>query len=313
MKEVYFNRGELSITTDFNGSKNDPSEPIVQAKEAGFDAIHWCHEWNTDYLYSQDEIKSIRETLRVNDIRLLDTHASEGSENLGAYWLSSDQKIRNSGVALIRNRIEMTHALGGRSIVMHIPALTDLRFNEKSFATSMNELRPMVEGTGVRIAFENLYSEDQYPENTDTLLKAIDEYEPSFVGICIDTGHWNLEKHGYGPDSPMWSMKDRILALHIHDNLGRDPQNPDKVTDSHMLPFTGSVDWKGFSEFIADSSYKTDPLSFEHSLKIHREQGMTVPDFLFEAIARGKYLAGMVNTQIRENVQHTYRQTKIGW
>ena len=283
----------ISLTTDFNGSNNDPAEPIHQMAEAGFSMAHWCHEWNTAHIYSKGEMKQFADTFRQTGITLIDVHASEGSVKEGAYWLSPDEGVRQAGIKLIANRLEMTEYLGGRAAVLHVPGIGDERLNWQVFDASMSDLLPVIEQTGVKIAFENLYATDIYPDNMESLLRIVQAYSPEHVGICLDSGHFNLSPWNYSDNSPLQDLKDRIIAVHLHDNRGIDHMYPTEVYDDHKMPFTGTVDWSGVTEFLAQSSYQ-GPMTSEASLKIHAQEGLTVNEFLSESFTRGVVLAGMV-------------------
>ena len=71
---------QLSIATDYKESTGDPSPYLKQIAEAGFSHIHWCHQWNTDFLYSASEINAIAQDLSDFGLILIDHHGSAGSE-----------------------------------------------------------------------------------------------------------------------------------------------------------------------------------------------------------------------------------------
>ncbi len=299
------NPGRLSLTTDFDGRLTDPREQIVRIGKAGFEFTHWCHEWDSTYIYSDAEISSFADTFKKTGVQLLDTHASEGSEKDGAYWLSRNDSIRQAGIKLIINRLEMTAKLGGNAAVLHVPDDADPRFDWLTFFDTMDDLLPVIRATGIPIAFENLYRDGNSPENLLTIEQILSHFPPDEVGMCLDTGHFNMESYGYKATSPLWNMKDRIIALHLHDNPGRHPHDPAQTKDSHMMPYSGSVDWAGFAEFLSQSSYATKPLSFESSLKEHGVQGMSGENFLTELRTRGYALAGEINARIISNTHNS--------
>ena len=78
----------------------------------------------------------------------------------------------------------------------------------------------------------------------------LDHYPPEFVGWCFDSGHANLA----GNAARLYAFGDRLIALHLHDNLGE--------KDDHQPPFFGTVDWKATLGFIRGSGY-TKPINFE--------------------------------------------------
>ncbi len=100
----------LSVTTDFFKSRGEPQSDLKAIAEAGFTDVHWCHQWNTDFLYSKWEIDQIGQWLQEYNLRLLDLHGSIGQEKS---WSSPAEYERQSGLELVRNRIAMTAQLGG--------------------------------------------------------------------------------------------------------------------------------------------------------------------------------------------------------
>ena len=81
------------------------------------------------------------------------------------------------------------------------------------------------EKCNVRLAFENL----TVLEHLNAVYK---QFSSPLVGFCYDSGHENWNH----PDKDCLTLYgDKLFALHINDNFGD--------TDSHMLPFDGTVDW----------------------------------------------------------------------
>lgn len=77
--------------------------------------------------------------------------------------------------------------------------------------------------------------------------------------LCLDTGHLNL----LNKDFPAYISKlgKRIKALHIHDNNG--------MSDQHLAPFTGNIDWKVFCDALKSAGF-SDDLSFETFAQTNR-------------------------------------------
>ena len=71
---------QLSMTTDFVRDKGNPEPYLRRIADAGFSHVHWCHQWNTDFLYSRPEIEQIRAWLAGCGLQTLDLHASAGVE-----------------------------------------------------------------------------------------------------------------------------------------------------------------------------------------------------------------------------------------
>ncbi len=66
----------IAMATDFNGSTGKAETSLRLIAEAGFTHLHWCHQWCTDYLYSDSEIEQIGLWLKKYGLKLLDIHGS---------------------------------------------------------------------------------------------------------------------------------------------------------------------------------------------------------------------------------------------
>lgn len=231
---------ELSITTDYAKDTGDPSPYLRSIADTGFSHVHWCHQWNTDFLYSSREIKEIRKWLADYGLRLLDLHGSIVPEK---NWASPREDQRQAGVTLVQNRIEMTAELGGKVIIMHVADESENLPLQKS----LEQLEPIARANGVRIAIENT-------GNFDVITQLLSQYGADYLGLCYDSGHGNI-KNGL---KHLETLKDRLISVHLNDNNGS--------SDQHLLPFSGSIDWQRLARIIAASSY-TKPVSMEVSTR----------------------------------------------
>jgi len=267
---------QLSITTDYVKDRDCP-EPYLRAiAEAGFTHLHWCHHWNTDFLYSEDEIQQISVWLNNFGIELNDLHASIGREK---HWLSDHEYERKAGLELIRNRIGMTSRLGGDVIILHVPAIHEDKdrecFLRDHLRAAFDSLEPFAREQDVRIAVENLVA-DNFPR----LASLLDSYPPDFLGVCYDSGHGNICGSGL---EQLEKVKHRLISLHLHDN--------DATGDLHQPIFHGNVNWDRLAEIIASSSY-TKVTSME---VIQRNSGMEdETEFLEVAHETGERFDGMI-------------------
>lgn len=285
----------LSITTDYVSSVGDPEPYLRQIAEAGFTHIHWCHQWNTDYLYADAEIEQIGQWLRTYGLTLNDVHASEGHEK---FWYSPKTYARLAGVELVKNRIDFAARLGSDAIVMHAypptrdPALAP--FNEVALVQlrkSLDELQPYAQTRGVRIALENLVdfaglragviTPAEAVDNFDLLEQLFALYPPDYLGLCYDSGHANIGRNRL---ERLAAVKDRLYVLHLHDNDGEG--------DLHQLIFQGVIDWQRTAALIAASPY-TKPISMEVTIK---ESGISKEtEFLQHAYETGTRFAEIVH------------------
>ena len=75
IKEIYYGYcSEYRFLT----SRLSPEKYLRLIGEAGFTHLHWCHQWNTDYLYSTYEIAQCKKWLQEYGLKLLDIHGSMG-------------------------------------------------------------------------------------------------------------------------------------------------------------------------------------------------------------------------------------------
>jgi len=241
----------LSMTTDYaNVSTGCPEPYLRRIAAAGFTHIHWCHQWNTDFLYADCEIEQIAQWLRDLGLTLTDLHASAGVEK---GWCSPRDYERLAGVELVKNRLAVTAHLGSDVIILHIATEPTEPGEREAYwirlHCSLEDLEPFARHCGVRIALEN-----GSKDNFDTLEHVFALYSPDFVGLCYDSGHGNVAGNGL---DRLERVKGRLLSLHLHDNDG--------TGDQHKLPFDGTVDWPRLARLIAASPYRK-PLSFESNL-----------------------------------------------
>jgi sugar phosphate isomerase/epimerase len=221
----------LSITTDYVQSTGDPSPYLRRIADAGFSHLHWCHQWNTDFLYSNWEVEQIQKWLTEFGLQLLDLHATAGREK---NWGSRREYERLAGLELVRNRMTMAAQLNSDVIIMHAPHNS----TPALFRRSLDDLMPFAREHGIRIAIENLAN------STEEAEVILSEYSPDYLGLCYDAGHGNIS--GDGLDC-LGRLKDRLISVHLHDNDG--------TGDQHNPLFSGTVDWPRLAEILADSAY----------------------------------------------------------
>jgi sugar phosphate isomerase/epimerase len=272
----------LSITTDYIQSVGDPFPYICRISDSGFTHIHWCHHWNSDHLYSEDEINQIKKWLFTSKLGLNDLHSTEGIDK---YWISPKEDRQIAGIKLVKNRINMASILGSDVIIQHIQREpNDEKDNQKFWDRvrySLDQLKLYAGRRGVRIAFENL------TENLNTLIEVMSLYPPEFVGLCFDTGHANMVP---GQLEKLYSYKDRLISIHLHDNDG--------LNDQHKIPFTGSITWDIVTKFIAGSSYDK---CVNLEVVIHESGFDDEIQFLDKLIASGEILSQMINEHRQAN------------
>lgn len=255
----------LSVTTDYARDTGDPSPYLKRIADAGFSHIHWCHHWNTDFLYSRWEIDQIKKWLEDYGLQLLDLHGSAGREK---NWASEQEYQRLAGVELVKNRIEMTAYLSADVTIMHVPGDPD----SAPIRKSLDELEPLARERNVRIAIEN--------GNFEAVRKLLSEYDPDYAGLCYDCGHGNMIPDGL---DHLEAIKDRLISVHLHDNDGK--------SDQHKLMFSGTVNWERLARIMAISAY-AKCVSMETTMGRSEIDDEGV--FLAKAFETGTTFSGMI-------------------
>lgn len=269
----------LSLTTDYRKGTGNPEPYLRDIAEAGFSHIHWCHQWNTDFLYGMAEIRQIRQWLREFGLALLDLHGSAGQEKC---WYSPCEHERKAGVELVKNRIRMTAELESDVVIMHVPRLLPDEETARRWAQvlhSLDALAPYARRHGVRLAIENLPADD-----FTGLRQLFTQYGSDYLGLCYDSGHGNIGGAGL---THLETLKDRLISIHLHDNQGI----VDGKGDQHLLPFAGTIDWPRLAGILATSSY-TKCISMESNMWSYESEDERW--FLTEAFARGTRVAELV-------------------
>ncbi|ADL04957.1 sugar phosphate isomerase/epimerase family protein [Lacrimispora saccharolytica] len=287
---------QLAIATDFAGEFpqiEKIGEILYKIAQAGFTHIHWCFEWDGDYMYSSYEMQQIREWMDQYGLRAKALHASKGSRrntNMidGHYrkdYTSEVEYNRKAGVELIKNRVDLAGCMGAKEIVLHlyVPHFTiwekpetEEHFYQQVYR-SFDELQPYCIQKGVRICIENLFDVPERYE-LDQLDRLLEKYPPQFIGFCLDTGHANMV-WGRKMTDIIHRYQDRLYAVHIHDNSGS--------ADFHQVPGEGNIIWQEVMSALARTEYEL-PLTLE--LTCNDEN---VDKFLKKAYEAGEELTGM--------------------
>ena len=204
-----------------------------------------------DWKQKVDDIRNEAEKLGIEFVQ---SHAPYRG-GLDRQLLSTPEGTRYFKDMTLR-AIEITKMLGGSWVVMH--PVTDLtnetgdldaqvRYNQEIFAEEL-ELSAKL---GVGLAFENMVDGNQrrrFGITSTELMALMDACNSPYVGICWDVGHANKMMDNQIPS--ILKLGDRIKALHIDDNRGKD--------DLHILPFTGSIPWEDVMHALYAGGCKAD-------------------------------------------------------
>jgi len=231
-------RATFSITTDLAGQKEDPARLIPAFAAAGFDAVHWCHDWTGEAVfYSRAYGTEIGKLAAEHGLRVADVHGFGGTGGTGVTF------TEELFAAINLNRAEFAVRAGATALVLHLPPrpVPDPRRAAASAAEAVRALLPGCQTLGVRLAVENLAHPAHRPTFFDALFA---EFAPEELGFCYDSGHALIT----GRADLLTRYADRLLVTHLHDNDGTE--------DQHRLPGEGKVDWPAVLGAIRSSGTK---------------------------------------------------------
>lgn len=164
---------------------------------------------------------------------------------------------------LIRRSIIASGELGVKWAVTHpgtvYSAGPDMRVSlERNLEYYSGHVKTAME-CGVGIALENDFEYRSAPyqrifcANVHELAELVDAFgDPKHVGACYDFGHGNLGGPFHRRNLNI--IGPRLRAVHVQDNHG--------MSDEHLLPFHGNIDWAEAMAGLADIGYDGD-LTYE--------------------------------------------------
>lgn len=320
---------EIALASDFGIYELSPEsmdEQMAKLEKAGITHVHWAHDWDYEYIYSQWEMLQIKEILEKHHLQVKAVHATEGNTRCRVIngqpvfvnrtrmcdfrkdFTSPHEYNRLAGVELLLNRVDLAALVGAKEIVTHmvipyedfenIPGFKENYW--KQVYKSFDAMEPYCRAKGIRIAVENMIctpKKYQY-EKFDRLFE---RYSADYVGLCYDSGHSLITIEDDSNKEPDWKLleryKDRLIAMHLDDNLGidyslsKDIDGAIQKSDKHWIPFKGIASWDKICELIAASPYEL-PLLLE--IVVPKDTIEAEMAGLAEAKAVGEKLTNMV-------------------
>jgi len=215
--------------TSINGFSHSMDERFRLIKNAGFDSILlW---WGNDENETREE-----RVLLAKKHGLIIENAHATTDNLNALWL--DGGDGNKTMCELEKEILDCRQFNINNMVLHLtngstpPPISDIGI------ARIEKLIDCAESNGIYLAFENM----RVPQHLQYVL---DNYQSEYVGLCYDSGH----EHIWMPNIDWLTLySDRVFAIHLSDNFGN--------TDSHLIPFDGSINWNSIMLKLVKTSYK---------------------------------------------------------
>lgn len=162
---------------------------------------------------------------------------------------SENKAIREASFTEYKKAIEFASMIGAKHVVIHpgfcfSPVFNKQRAQERA-NDYMNQLCEVAKPLNIKLVIENVGYNGSSLYTQDEFTRLLDSFD-DVAGYLIDIGHAHLNHW----DIPklIRDTKDRLLALHIHDNTG--------AGDEHLPIGEGTIQWGGI--FAAMKEISTD-------------------------------------------------------
>ena len=250
------------------GNKNITLLETIEAiKKAGFSTvfIQWYNR--------QPESCSTEEQLKlIHQLGLNVLFAHLAYKGVNVIW--EEGEAGDNMVESYKNDIDACKENNIPMVVMHLTTKTIAPPYGEIGLNRIKEIVKYVKEKDMKIAFENT----KIKGYVDYVLSNIKD---SHVGLCFDSGHCHVH---FDDDFNFEMFKDRILAVHLHDN--------DKTDDLHLLPFDGTIDWMWVVKNLKDCNYQ-GPVTLELCYRYHYLE-MDPVDFYKKGYETGVKLSKMM-------------------
>lgn len=268
VKGVKMNKG---ITFDFGYAtkKSNVCERAREIKNAGFDCV----------MTSADpKLKKKNKTLKTQvkafkeaGLKLSSLHMKYNYLTLPFFWVKG--RIGDRIEKSIIKDLKLAKKFGFRCLVVHTTGVWS-EVGKERFVRILFQCEKL----NIPIALENLSA------NIKLIEKIFKTFNSNYMKACCDVGH----VHAFTPEFDyLTKYKDKIIALHLHDNLGRDVEiekfekigynsiNP----DMHTLNKYGNIDWKSVAGKLTKIDY---PLNLDYEVLMCYRKNETAQEVLNE-------------------------------
>ena len=230
----------FGVSTHISVGERLDRDLLVDIAAHGFEAIEvFALPSHFDYR-DRAALDTLAEWLDDTRLALHSFHAPIAGVYSGGGWRdtitlgASDETGRKRAVSEMQAVLEVAAVLPYKILVVHcgVPAPygSAAENNRASVRRSLEELAPIADQHGVRIAVEVIPNQMSGPAALVELIE--NELELPNIGICMDVGHARLM--GDVVDA-IETCSGHIITTHLHDNRGK--------SDDHLVPGQGVIDW----------------------------------------------------------------------
>ena len=260
---------DLAIVVNNYNEVISQKDTIDIIKSSGFNNVflQWYDKDDLD-LNQNEQIKYARK----NNLNIIFAHLR--FQNIDSLWENSEitkieiEKYKNDLKILKENNVDL--------VIMHAIRRLKLDRNNKYFLDNIREIINYAEKLKIKIAFENTKVEG-------VLEYIFDNIDSDYIGVCYDSGH----DHAFFNDKFNFErFKNKILAVHIHDNFGED--------DEHLLPFDGTINYERVMTKLKENNYD-GPITLELCYRKEYIEKYSPIEFYNEAYKRGTKLKDIID------------------
>lgn len=241
------------------------AEGAKRAKKHGFDGFDYQYFLNTEKEYFKLNAKEFeKKTLEYKNIyesEGITVHQTHGPWRYPPKELTPED--RNERFEAMSKAIYGTAVLGSKNFIIHpiMPYGANSSENPEGMIAMNIEffgrLCDVAEKYGITVCYENMPFPNLPIASVKQILDIVTQINRNSFKVCLDTGHCAVLGDDAG-DAVRMIGKDRLYALHVHDNDGKQ--------DYHWLPHTGVINWDSFKNALNDINYD-GILSLETSIK----------------------------------------------
>lgn len=281
----------LSTMTSELAKRTTHADAIRTLAEIGYDAYDFTFSaddaspvYSEDYKEYAAMLKDIAEKNGIicNQAHAVYPSALKGKDDYNAKTF--EQIIRN---------MEFASLLGAKHIIVHpicygLPEKSAFELNMELY----NNLLPYCKQYGIKVALENMWDWDRKRKHIthctcstgEKFAYYLDNLDPDWFIACLDLGHCGLSG-GEAQDMIRILGKDRLKALHVHDN--------NYVDDSHVMPYSGDMEWEEIFKALAEIGYEGE-LTYEADSTWSKFPDELVPEGIRFMEKLGRYMIGQI-------------------
>ena len=247
----------FGIVTDFYGVRISLEDAVRRLNRLGIRDLeipgwHWSAGQDSPYdlRHHADRINDLCSLLHGLGMNVQQFHSH--------FSLAADTEANRTAVVEKNlHTIDLAAELGAKALVIHIAGRHDSckGFSDQAlFEANVKSLSAMAkhaENTPVRLAIENLMTDtNRYGCRIAELKKLIAAVGSDRIGICLDTGHANVD--GLDVPEAIRECGPQLIAVHIQETC---PGN-----DLHVFPFSlrrgkSTMDWFKIFDAFAEIGY----------------------------------------------------------